>query len=313
MFKIIAYNNIYQKEWDNFINCSKNGTFLFYRQYIDYHQRRFTDCSLMIYQKERLVALLPANKTPDGIIYSHQGLTYGGLILSTEATTQMVIDMFSIINSYYKTQGNNKIVYKTSPFIYHRYPSEEDLYALFKVCKAQLIARDIASVVLPKNAIRFTQLRQRGIKKAQKLGVKIEISTQYELFWDILTQNLQEKYGVMPVHSLAEIKLLAAYFPQNIKLYTAKIHGNTIAGSVIYETQQTIHVQYISANKEGKAIGALDLLFYYLLNEVYSEDLYFDFGKSTEQGGLFLNQSLIFQKEGFGGRGICYDTYEWTL
>ena len=26
-----------------------------------------------------------------------------------------------------------------------------------------------------------------------------------------------------------------------------------------------------------------------------------------------INETLIFQKEGFGGRGICFDRYEWTL
>ena len=40
---------------------------------------------------------------------------------------------------------------------------------------------------------------------------------------------------------------------------------------------------------------------------------YFDFGKSTERHGEYLNEQLIFQKEGFGGRAVCYDTYVWTV
>ena len=39
----------------------------------------------------------------------------------------------------------------------------------------------------------------------------------------------------------------------------------------------------------------------------------FDFGVSTEQRGSYLNEGLIFQKEGFGGRAICYDTYAIDL
>ena len=35
--------------------------------------------------------------------------------------------------------------------------------------------------------------------------------------------------------------------------------------------------------------------------------------QSTEQMGHLLNVSLIFQKEGFGGRGMCYDIYEYGL
>ena len=60
-------------------------------------------------------------------------------------------------------------------------------------------------------------------------------------------------------------------------------------------------------------MGALDLLFDTLIDSCSGSFKYFDFGRSTEHGGRYLNESLIFQKEGFGGRGVCYDTYEWTL
>ena len=66
-------------EWDEFVAKSKNGTFLFDRNYMDYHADRFADFSLMFYNdKHKLCALLPAN-IDDGTLYSHQGLTYGGL------------------------------------------------------------------------------------------------------------------------------------------------------------------------------------------------------------------------------------------
>ena len=45
----------------------------------------------------------------------------------------------------------------------------------------------------------------------------------------------------------------------------------------------------------------------------YKDFDYFDFGTSNEEGGKVLNTSLIYQKEGFGGRGVVYDTYEWEL
>ena len=37
---------------------------------------------------------------------------------------------------------------------------------------------------------------------------------------------------------------------------------------------------------------------------------YFDFGTSNEDMGRYLNEGLIYQKEGFGGRAVCYDWYE---
>ena len=57
-------------------------------------------------------------------------------------------------------------------------------------------------------------------------------------------------------------------------------------------------------------MGALDGLFAHLITQVYATKSYFDFGISTEQGGRYLNEGLIFQKEGFGARTVVYDAYE---
>jgi len=86
--------------------------------------------------------------------------------------------------------------------------------------------------------------------------------------------------------------------------------GEMVAGILVYLTTHVIHSQYIAATPEGKASGAVDAIMHEILKQNYR---YFDFGISTEKGGQYLNEKLIFQKEGFGGRGICYDTYEYTL
>ena len=59
--------------------------------------------------------------------------------------------------------------------------------------------------------------------------------------------------------------------------------------------------------------GALDLLFHQLIYDRYAQKRYFDFGISTEHGGQMLNEGLLFQKEGFGGRAVVYDTYEMEV
>jgi hypothetical protein len=90
--------------------------------------------------------------------------------------------------------------------------------------------------------------------------------------------------------------------------------NKAMGGSVVFVMKNVIHTQYISASEEGKRIGALDALFDYLINsDIFADKEYFDFGKSTEQNGQHLNNALIFQKEGFGGRGVCYDHYMWDL
>ena len=69
------------EEWNGFVALAKNGTFLIDRRFMDYHSDRFADFSIMFYdEKNRLVALLPANRKGDSVC-SHRGLTYGGLVM----------------------------------------------------------------------------------------------------------------------------------------------------------------------------------------------------------------------------------------
>jgi len=312
MFEIKRYTADRKDEWNSFVDCSKNGTFLIDRNYMDYHSDRFDDCSLMIYGDAGLYALLPANVSGD-TLYSHQGLTYGGLLMGDNATAAATVTLFAEINKNLSDNGIHRVVYKAIPWIYHTRPSEEDLYAIFRTCRMSLIARDISTTIVLNSPLKWKQLRTRGMKKAQKNGVIVTESHAFDEFWKILDDNLSRKFGVHPVHSLREISLLASRFPDNIKLFTACRDEQILAGTVVYLTKQTVHTQYISASPEGKAVGALDLIFHHLINNACNHYRYFDFGKSTEDHGHYLNESLIYQKEGFGGRGVCYDTYEWTL
>ena len=310
MFEITSYSSERKADWDAFVCGSKNGTFLFRRDYMDYHSDRFSDHSLMFYLKGRLHAVLPANIC-GGTLYSHQGLTYGGLVMDCDAKAAEVCALFGELNDYLRAQGVRKVVYKAVPWIYSRYASEEDLYAIVNVCGARLASRDISSTIFLDRRLKFGELRRRCMKKALRAGVTVRRSDDVAAFWQILDNNLESKYGVAPVHTLEELQLLMGRFPDNIHLYMSYLGDEPLGGTVVYLNGGTVHTQYISASPEGKRLGALDALFGELICNVYSGYRYFDFGRSTERGDAYLNEALIFQKEGFGGRGVCYDTYEW--
>lgn len=310
--EIRRYRREDKELWNSFVSKARNATFLFDRNYMDYHADRFDDNSFMFYHKGKLKAVLPANVAGD-TLYSHQGLTYGGLLLDKKATVEDVMECFDSLNSWLRENGISKVVYKALPWIYQQYPSQEDLYALTWKCKAQLISRDIASTIVVDNKLKFAESRKSGIRKALSLNIEVGESNDVDGFWHVLDDNLGNRYNAKPVHTACEMKLLMSRFPNNIKLYVAKMNGEIVGGTLIYVTPQVVHTQYISASVEGKKHGALDLLFDYIINKVYANCRYFDFGKSTEQGGAYLNEPLIFQKEGFGGRGVCYDWYQWEL
>ena len=310
--EIRRYRREDKELWNSFVNKARNATFLFDRNYMDYHADRFDDNSFMFYHKGKLKAVLPANVAGD-TLYSHQGLTYGGLLLDKKATVEDVLECFDSLNSWLRKNGISKVVYKALPWIYQQYPSQEDLYALTWKCKAQLISRDIASTIVVDNKLKFAESRKSGIRKALSLNIEVGESNDVDGFWHVLEDNLGNRYNAKPVHTASEMKLLMSRFPNSIKLYVAKMNGEIVGGTLIYVTPQVVHTQYISASVEGKKHGVLDLLFDYIINKVYANCRYFDFGKSTEQGGAYLNEPLIFQKEGFGGRGVCYDWYQWEL
>ena len=314
MFEIVRYTSEHIDEWNTFVAKSKNGTFLFDRSYMDYHSDRFKDHSLMVYKQSRLYALLPANSDEEGTLWSHKGLTFGGLIMSDRCRTEDICNLFQQLNTFLQKAGFRKVVYKPTPWHYCNLPSQEDLYAIIQTCKASIRSRDIASVVDLLHRISFSELRKRGIKKAQKAGVVISESNNLEGFWSLLADHLHSKFNVLPVHTLQEIALLRERFPKNIRLYIASIDDRMVGGTLLYCSGQTVKTQYISANEEGLQCGAIDLLFDNLLMKSQEAGFrYFDFGTSNMPGSSELHTSLIHQKEGFGARAVCYDTYEWEI
>lgn len=305
--RLERYTPRHSEVWDQFVDECRNGTFLHKRGYMDYHSDRFSDHSLIFLEGDDIVALLPANITED-TLYSHRGLTYGGLLIGNNTTAQKVLTIFTLLIEYLKRETTVKrLVYRTIPHIYHRYPCEEELYALFRN-NATLTERKISSAVKLDKPLPFHG--RRKLTNAVKSRLHIVEDDNFQSFWEILTDRLQQKYEVCPVHSCEEIKLLHNRFPENIKLFrVTDADGNTLGGTIIYITESVAHSQYIATTAEGRRIGALDYLHSYLIQERFTGCGYFDFGISTEGGGRLLNSGLIAQKEGFGGRAVMYDTY----
>jgi hypothetical protein len=306
LVELVKYNSTQKQTWDEFISKSRNGTFLFYREYMDYHSDRFNDHSLMFYENNALIAVLPGNIENDSFI-SRGGLTYGGVVIDSRIGTIKMLRIFDVLLQYMRSERIKRIIYKAVPHIYHYIPSEEDVYALF-INNAHLIKREVSSAVFIPHA-HYPGNRNRGASKAVKEGVIIKESNDLETFMKIVNSRLSENYALKAVHSPEEMELLVSRFPQNIKLFAADYKGDIVAGGIVYLCNKTLHLQYSSTNECGRRLRALDLLIKHLIFEVYQNLLWFDFGISTEKGGRFLNEGLIKQKEEFGASAINYDTY----
>lgn len=309
--KVDKYDSRKKTVWDRFIADSKNGFFLFYRNYMEYHADRFTDFSLMFYDDERLIGVLPATLKAKTVI-SHGGLTFGGIVTGSRMRTAKMLEIFEALKGYLLDQGIHSLIYKAVPHIYADMPAEEDLYALHYV-GAKLYRRDVSSSVDIKNKLGFSKGRKWLISRAKKLELSVKHVNDFETFMAIEEENLIRQHGLKPVHTAAEMELLADRFPENIKLFASYKGDVMIGGVVIYESRHVAHAQYLAATEEGKETGATDIIVNYLINEYYAEKRYFDFGISTEDEGRYLNVGLIENKEGFGARAVVYDFYEWKL
>ena len=69
----------------------------------------------------------------------------------------------------------------------------------------------------------------------------------------------------------------------------------------------------MAADDVARQIGALDLTIGTVIDVFKEKKLWLDFGISTEDGGKYLNEGLISQKEGFGGRTNVYEMWKLEI
>lgn len=296
--------------WDSFVGTAKNATFLHQRDYMDYHAARFNDDSVLILQDNKPIAAFPCNTVEDEV-QSHGGLTYGGLLTGKNIHAATVVEIFHALGDHFRNRGKRRIIYKAVPHVFHKYPADEDLYALTRV-GARLFRRDLSSVVELANRPKLSDSRKNTARKAEKAGGVVVELEDFTEFHGLLTHVLS-KFGAMPVHAVDELQLLKARFPEQIRLFGTLIGDRLHAACLVYDCGHIVHTQYLASSDEGRQVGALDYLLWNLIEKRFVDKRYWSFGISTEDQGRVLNPGLIAQKEGFGGRGIVHDFYEWVL
>ncbi|AXG74945.1 GNAT family N-acetyltransferase [Flavobacterium arcticum] len=308
MYKIEQYNISHYSLWNEFITNSKNGTFLFHRDFMEYHSDRFEDFSLMIFEKEKLVAIFPANREGD-VVHSHKGLTYGGLVYGNKMKLTGVINIYRELLQFLNDNDIKTLHIKPVPIIYHKVPAQEQEYVIF-LLNAKLTRRDGLSVIDRSNLLPITRSRKGAIRRGTKNELIIIEEPNFGLFWnEILIPNIKNKHNTKPVHTAAEINYLHQKFPDKIRHFNVYQENKIVAGTTIFLTDIVAHPQYISGQEDKNALGSLDYLYSFLI-DTFSNYSYFDFGPSTEQQGRKLNEGLMFWKESFGARIIIQDFYE---
>ena len=305
MFQVKRYTKLLKKQWDEFAKKAINSSFLFQRDFMEYHQDRFEDYSLIIYKEEKIIALLPANKIANKV-YSHQGLSYGGLLIHKLYLKDYFL-VFEALLNFLDTHSITKLQLNPIPHFYTTALAEEIDYALF-ILKATRNRADAYFVVNP-NDYTINRNRKRALTLAKSNQLEFVSSTDFSAFWHILTNNLQERYQANPTHTLDEITLLYNRFKTNIKLFEVRKDKQVVAGAVVFLINDIAHIQYSSANDMRQETGSMDFLFAEIIKH-YKTKKQVSFGISGEEQGKHVNAGLAYFKQSFASRVAVQNYYE---
>lgn len=299
--------------WNAVVAAARNGLFQFDRGYMDYHADRFEDCSAVAWLNDKPVAVMPASiDRKSGAITSHAGLTFGGLIVGRGLRGTSALAMLDATLDAMREWGGKTLSVRMLPAVFETFPSAEPGYGLWRRGFA-LVRRDLSSVLPLDAPPEFNSSKKQALAKARKAGLSVAGGSLAQ-FHALLVEVLGWRHGVEPVHTLAELEMLMAAFPDNILLRTVEHEGTTIAGALVYCYPTAWHTQYLASSPEGRSLGALDLVIASLIDDATAAGAkWFSFGTSTTDAGRSLNSGLLWQKESFGARSVTHDVLEGTL
>lgn len=309
MVNVFRYTRERRQDWDRLVQQSINGHFQHLRSYMEYHHL-FSDHSLMVEWEGTLVCAMPAHEIGN-ILYAHQGLTFGGFILYPKLSYSQVYSIVAAILEFAHSAGYDEVVVKTIPSIYTT-SSQGILEHAYFILEAELISREfISAISLPMDTATWEHGKRWGLHKAQKSGLKIEEHFCFKEFWEqVLVPNLWANFSASPVHNVEKISALAKNNLGHIRQFNVYNESELLAGMTIFETEQVIRTQYISATPKGKSLHALDLMIYFLGTEIFPHKKFIDIGTSHESQGRKLKHSLLKWKESYGALPYVQDTYK---
>ncbi|WP_113922809.1 GNAT family N-acetyltransferase [Cognataquiflexum aquatile] len=307
--RILPYIQELQKDWDNLIENSINASLIHFRNYMQYHQDRFVDCSACIFLEDNLVAVFPA-EIQNGKIFSHRGLTFGGPIFLKALKPTIIQEIITELKLYFKALNSTSIQIHLAPVFYWKNSlAYYEMQGVLASCNFLPIQEKVYQTVSLPISIK-DRGKIWGKKKAEKHHLRVNYSSDLAFFWEnILIPNLRSRFNANPTHTLEEISFLHKSFPGKIQLWAVFKDDNMLGGCLTFSHGDVLHVQYIGATEDGKSHSALDLLFYIIIEKSAPNYKYLSMGVSTNPINGLPNQGLVKWKKSWGASE--YSTPSW--
>ncbi len=294
------YRTVDKKEWDNFVSRSHLATFLFQRDFMEYHNDRFSDFSFLIFDDNNLICICPANII-NNQVFSHQGLTYGGVLFDEDFNNSKTENILQSVRVFLNKHSITDFYIKGMPEFYEPQHSEVEKKLLLGN-NAEIYRKDRVLAIDYSKPFTIHKTKLKNYRKNSNKGFLIEETDDFLLFWNmVLVPRLRDKHNVSPVHSLDEIGLLKSIFSNNIKQFNVYLNNEILAGITIFDKGRVVKSQYGATTIQGEKERALEYLFLYLIYKYKDEGKsFFSMGTVTENNELGYNAGLLKQKEELG-------------
>lgn len=300
IFKFETYNIDYYALWNNFVLNAVNATFLFHRDFIEYHGNRFTDASVLIFKSDTLVAICPANKIKTEW-HSHQGLTYGGIVVGNDFNPVDFYVLIKELSCFLKSRDCQSLLIKAIPQFYGNDVLLKLRHQLIKH-QAQTYRSDMVLALDYSQPLNIHKTKLKHYRRNLESGFVISEEEDFSSFWnELLIPRLHNKHQAKPVHTLEEIQYLKSKFKNNIKQFNLFKNNELLAGITIFDTGTVVKSQYGATSEKGEKYRAIEFLFIHLIHHFKdSGRKFFSMGTVTEQNDLGYNPGLLKQKEELG-------------
>jgi len=305
MIQVVAFEDTHALEWDEFvINQSANGTIFHTRRFLEYHQdRSFNDCSSLVYDSNKLVAVLAAEKQDNGGYFSHPGTSCGGPVIHRDycQITRLMNVLHSLDLRYENKLGMRLcedflIEQSNAMLLYH--------YSRFCDVKIELSSYKKLNQRPIVDSIRSASSRS-AVRKIFREGVHIQPAgtrQEYVGFHQILTKNLR-KHGASPTHSEEEFLELSRLLGEDQILVICFNADGSIASGVwsLKASSECWHAQYIAKDQDCRYAGIVEANLVRTMETVLKNGAErYSLGISTEESGSKLNIGLSRFKEKLG-------------
>ena len=325
--QLIPFDPSYEDKWDKFVLNSANGTFLQTRNFLNYHPyNRFQDSSVMILKGDEIVAVIPANcvlqADGDKVFFSHQGSTFGGIILKSSSMKIAVIDeIFDLLEEYFVSNGFHSVVLKQAGRIYCKY--DMDLLDYFYYNKGYQPRFEVGFYIdfcqYAKDVVlNFSSSRRRDYKYSLKHEFRfVELNTEKDIdaFYSVLLDNYQ-KFDKKPVHTKKElIELYTVRLSDIVRFFGVFQENEMIAGAMVFcFGNEVFHTQYLAVQRKATDLFANEYMYTSLIRQALTDGFCcISFGTSTLNNGKSLNYNLAQYKEGFGTKQYNNLTFVKTI